>query len=67
MNKYLYCIARLKGRNLEIMYSSFNKEERDDILTKIYNGYIDYGNVSALDITIGFNNIGPIDSIGGRK
>ena len=57
MKKYLYCIARLKGRNLQIMYSSFNKKERDDIVTKMYNSFTkDYSNVSPIDITIGFNN-----------
>lgn len=55
--KILYCIARLKGRNLEIMYSSFDKKERDDIINQMYNQWhTDYGNVEPLNITVGFNN-----------
>lgn len=57
MSKYLYCIARLKGKKLQIMYSSFDKEERDDIINQMYNQWhTDYSNVEPLTITIGFNN-----------
>lgn len=55
--KILYCIARLKGRNLKIMYSSFDKKERDDIIDQMYNQWhTDYSNVEPLYITVGFNN-----------